>query len=255
MVARDTNTSQYLHGGVYHFKRGVGAEVFAHSRVAGGNSAVIRFPRRFQQHVFHGVQFDRHMRKLLLNQLETANSFTKLHALISVTRGIFKSAHCGAVVGQRDEEALMVKLFFHAVEAVTFPTEHVFFVQFNVVKGDFTAAIHAQTEFLQFVDLDTRFAHVDKPFGVNRLIRRCTVSRHDHDVRGIGATGDKALTAIKINLTIFACISGFQTADIRSRSRFGDSRVPHLLTGALERHDFINLLLSPFTQESVKTSR
>ncbi len=156
------------------------------------------------------------MRKLLLNQLETANSFTKLHALIRVTRSVFKSAHCGTVVGQRDEEAFMVKLFFHAVEAVTFPTEHVFLVQFNVVKGDFTAAVHAQTEFLQFVDLDTCFAHVHKPLGVNRFIRRCTVSRHDHDVRGIGATGDKALTAIEINLTIFARISGFQTTNIRS---------------------------------------
>ncbi len=43
----------------------------------------------------------------------------------------------------------MVKLFFDAVKAVTFPTEHVFLVQFHVVKGDFTAAIHTQTELFQ----------------------------------------------------------------------------------------------------------
>ncbi len=255
MVTRDTHATQHLHGGVYHFKCRVGAEVFAHGRVARGNSAVIRFPCGFQQHVFHGVQFDRHVRELLLNQLETADRFTKLYALVGITRCVFKSAHCRTVVGQCDEEAFMVKLFFHTIEAITFPTEHVFLVQFNVIKGDFTAAIHAQTEFLQFVDLDTRLAHVNKPLGINRFIRRCTISRHHYDVRGIGATGDKALTAIKINLTIFACISGFQTANIRSRSRFGNCRVPHLLTCSLERHDFIDLFLSPFTQEGVKTPR
>ena len=255
MVTRDTHATQHLHGGVYHFKCRVGAEVFAHGRIARGNGTVIRFPCGFQQHVFHGVQFDRHMRKLLLNQLETADSFAKLHALIGVARGVFKRAHCRTVVGQRDEEAFMVKLFFHAIETVTFPTEHVFLVQLNVVKGDFTAAIHTQTEFLQFVDLDTRFAHVNEPLGINRFIRRCAISRHHHDVRGIGATGDKALTAIKINLTIFTCISGFQATNIRSRSRFGDRRVPHLLTGSLERHDFIDLFLSPFTQKGVKTPR
>ncbi len=255
MVTRDTYTAQHLHGGIDHFKRGVGAEVFAHCRIARSDGAVIRFPCRFKQHVFHGIQFDRHMRELLLNQLEAADRFAKLHALIGVARGVFKSAHCRTVVGQRDEETFMIELFFHAVETITFPTEHVFLVQFNVVKGDFTAAIHAQTEFLQLVDLDTRFAHVNEPLGVNRFIRRCTISRHNHDVRGIGATGDKALTAIKINLTIFTCISGFQAANIRSRSRLGDGRVPHLLTGSLERHDFIDLLLSPFTQERVKTAR
>ena len=254
MVARDTNTSQYLHGGVYHLERGVGAEVFTHCRVTRSNGAVIRFPCGFQQHVFHGIQFDRHVRELLLDQLETADRFAKLYALVGITRCVFKSAHCRTVVGQRDEEAFMVKLFFHTVETIPFPTEHVFLVQFNVIKGDFTAAIHAQTEFLQFVDLDTRLAHVNKPLGINRFIRRCTISRHHYDVRGIGATGDKALTAIKINLTIFACISGFQTANIRSRSRFCDRRVPHLLTGPLERHDFINLLLGTFTQKSVKTA-
>ncbi len=37
---------------------------FAHGRVAGGDSAVIRFPRGFRSIFFHGVQFDRHMRKL-----------------------------------------------------------------------------------------------------------------------------------------------------------------------------------------------
>ncbi|MNN36577.1 hypothetical protein D3C81_1504790 [compost metagenome] len=195
------------------------------------------------------------MRKLLLNELETTDCFAKLDALIGVARRIFKGAHCCTVVGQGDEETFVVKLFFHAVKAITFPTEHVFFIQFDVIKGNFTATVHAQAEFLQLIDFDTGFRHVNKPLGVNRFIRRCTITSHHHDIRGIGATGDKALTAIKINLTIFACISGFQTANIRSSSRFCDSGVPHLLTGALERHDFINLFLGAFTQESVKTSR
>ncbi len=58
-----------------HFKRGVGAQKYLHGRVAGGDSAVIRFPRGFQQHIiFHGVQFDRHMRKSP-ESVGNANSF------------------------------------------------------------------------------------------------------------------------------------------------------------------------------------
>ncbi len=71
----------------------------------------------------------------------------------------------------------MVELFFDAVKAVTFPTEHVFLVQFHVVKGDFTAAIHTQTELFKFGHFDARFAHINKPFGVDRFVRRSPPSR------------------------------------------------------------------------------
>ena len=105
----------------------------------------------------------------------------------------------------------MVELFFDAVKAVTFPTEHVFLVQFHVVKSDFTAAIHTQTELFKFGHFDARFAHINKPFGVDRFVRRSPVARHHHDVRGVGAAGNKTLTTIKINLTISTGISRFQS--------------------------------------------
>lgn len=66
------------------------------------------------------------MGEFFLNQLETTNSLAKLHALVGVARRIFKGAHRRTVVGQGYQETFMVELFFDAVKAVTFPTEHVF---------------------------------------------------------------------------------------------------------------------------------
>ena len=162
------------------------------------------------------------MGEFFLNQLETTNSLAKLHALVGVARRIFKGAHRRTVVGQGYQETFMVELFFDAVKAVTFPTEHVFLVQFHIVKGDFTAAIHTQTELLKFGHFDARFAHINKPFGVDRFVRRSPVARHHHDVRGIGAAGNKTLTTIKINLTISTGISRFQATHVGARARFGN---------------------------------
>ncbi len=65
VVARDTNTSQYLHGGVYHFKRGVGAEVGLHIAASPEVIAKARYllsTRLPAAYFFHGVRH-RHMRK------------------------------------------------------------------------------------------------------------------------------------------------------------------------------------------------
>ena len=162
------------------------------------------------------------MGEFFLNQLKTTNRFTKLHALVGVARRIFKGAHRSTVVGEGYQETFVVELFFYAVKAVTFATEHVSLVQFHIVKGDFTAAIHTQTELLKFGHFDSWFAHIDKPFGVDRFVRRSAVARHHHDIWGVGATGNKTLTTIKINLTISTGISRFQATHIGTSARFGN---------------------------------
>ena len=68
------------------------------------------------------------------------------------------------VVGQGYQETFMVELFFDAVKAVTFPTEHVFLVQFHVclLYTSFTlkpcfVAVETQGEFTSgttVVDID-----------------------------------------------------------------------------------------------------
>ena len=111
------------------------------------------------------------MSKLFLDQLEAPNGFAKLNTLVGITRGVFKSTECGAVVGECDDKTFVIELFFHAIEAVTFASEHVFFFELNVVEQDLAAAIHAQAQFFQLVDLHARFAHIHKPFRENRFIR------------------------------------------------------------------------------------
>ena len=54
-LTRNPNTAQHLHCAIHHFKCRIGAEVFAHCRIARGDGAVVCFPRCFIQHVFHGV--------------------------------------------------------------------------------------------------------------------------------------------------------------------------------------------------------
>lgn len=170
VVVCDINIFQYLYGGVYYFKCGVGVEVFVYCCVVGGNGVVICFLCGFQQYIFYGVQFDCYMCKFFLNQLEMVNSFIKLYVLICVMCSVFKSVYCGIVVGQCDEEVFMVKFFFYVVEVVIFLIEYVFFVQFNVVKGDFIVVVYVQIEFFQFVDFDICFVYVYKLFGVNWFI-------------------------------------------------------------------------------------
>ncbi len=135
----------------------------------------------------------------------------------------------------------MVKLFFHAVEAVTFPTEHVFSSSLNVNKGDFTAAIHMQTSFSSLLILIPALPGVHKPPRCKPVYPAMHRLAMTTMYGGIGATGDKALTAIETQ-NYFCVYKWFSDYQHPIPPWFGDSRVPHSLTGAPETAMILSIL-------------
>ncbi len=145
---------------------------------------------------------DCHVGEFFLNQLETTNSLAKLHALIGVARRIFKGAHRRTVVGEGYQETFMVELSLTRLKPLPSRPNMSFSSSSTSSKVISQQLSNNQTELFKFGHFDARFAHINKPFGVDRFVRRSPVARHHHDVRGIGAAGNKTLTTIKINLTI-----------------------------------------------------